>query len=368
MPRPPRERTLLERVHAWKRGLRANIRRSLRAQFTESPSAHLGRMQPAEPPKAGSRETHYAEAPVLNQQQLVLSFVQPVRAHSRWERETVPLGVKDKGVYLVEAVRGELRAYTILMVSDIVMVTKSAKGRIVNLVVDRATGEPVSAAKLWTVTRDGRKCEADTDADGVAEIKLAAAKPADIRLVARRGGDYAVNALSEYAFGANVDQWMGYHLHRPSRVPPGPHRPFQRHSATADGERATRRRRGKPVSVEIHDRGAEAGLSQDADGERQRDDSRRPGAAGASAALGNYFIEVQAGEYTMSGDFEVEEYKKPEYEVRVTPAKSRVLQGESVQAVIDSRYYFGEPVSGAQGEVRGLSRSLLVPDVVRPGG
>jgi len=28
----------------------------------------------------------------------------------------------------------------------------------------------------------------------------------------------------------------------------------------------------------------------------------------------------------------VQDYKKPEYEVRVTPAKPRVLQGESVQA------------------------------------
>ena len=50
----------------------------------------------------------------------------------------------------------------------------------------------------------------------------------------------------------------------------------------------------------------------------------------------------------MNGSFEVEEYKKPEYEVRVTPAKARVLQGEAVQAVIDSRYYFGEPVNGAK--------------------
>ena len=50
----------------------------------------------------------------------------------------------------------------------------------------------------------------------------------------------------------------------------------------------------------------------------------------------------------MSGNFEVEEYKKPEYEVRVTPAKPRVLQGETVQATIDARYYFGEPVSGAK--------------------
>ena len=43
-------------------------------------------------------------------------------------------------MYLVEAVRKDLRAYTILMVSDMVMITKTGKGRIVNVVVDRNTG------------------------------------------------------------------------------------------------------------------------------------------------------------------------------------------------------------------------------------
>src|SRR5580704_4081847 len=40
-PAPPGERTILERIREWKRELRADIRRSLRAQFTESPSAHF---------------------------------------------------------------------------------------------------------------------------------------------------------------------------------------------------------------------------------------------------------------------------------------------------------------------------------------
>src|SRR5579863_3170639 len=35
-PRPPRTRSLLENIRSWKRGLKAHIRRSLRAQFTES--------------------------------------------------------------------------------------------------------------------------------------------------------------------------------------------------------------------------------------------------------------------------------------------------------------------------------------------
>jgi hypothetical protein len=50
----------------------------------------------------------------------------------------------------------------------------------------------------------------------------------------------------------------------------------------------------------------------------------------------------------MEGSFDVEEYKKPEYEVRVTPAKPRVLEGDTAQATIEARYYFGEPVSGAK--------------------
>src|SRR5579862_7225191 len=69
-PVPPRERTLLERFHGWKRGLRAGIRRGLRAQFTESPSAHFESLLPHAAAPPASRGTYYAETPVLNSQQL----------------------------------------------------------------------------------------------------------------------------------------------------------------------------------------------------------------------------------------------------------------------------------------------------------
>ena len=68
----------------------------------------------------------------------------------------------------------------------------------------------------------------------------------------------------------------------------------------------------------------------------------------AKAPLGNYFIQVSYGEARLTGNFEVEEYKKPEYEVHVTPAAPRVLEGQRMQATIDARYYFGEPVAGAK--------------------
>src|SRR6185312_7192434 len=69
------------------------------------------------------------------------------------------------------------------------------------------------------------------------------------------------------------------------------------------------------------------------------------------AGLGYYSITVKNGGgdfYGMSGGFNVEEYKKPEYEVRVTPDKARVLQGETTTATIEAKYFFGEPVAGAE--------------------
>ena len=143
--RPPHQRTLLERIHVWKHGLRTSIRRGLRNQFTESPCAHWENKPAAPAPASGG--TQYAEAPVLNSQQLVLTFRLAPRSHNRWESQNVDVAVKDRGVYLVEAVRGEFRAYTILMVSDLVMVTKTGNGRIVNFLADRNTGEPVRGAR-----------------------------------------------------------------------------------------------------------------------------------------------------------------------------------------------------------------------------
>src|ERR1039458_9036813 len=350
-PRPPHQRTLLERIHEWKHGMRTGIRRGLRNQFTESPSAHLGNAFAGESkpaaaaPAAGG--THYAEAPVLNAQQLVLTFHHAPKSHNRWESQNVDVGVKDRGVYLVEAVRGELRAYTILMVSDLAMVTKTGNGRLVNFLADRTTGEPVRGAQIYLPTRDARKGVAETDSNGLAEFKLTEARPDDLRVVARSGPNFAVTTLAEYSFETSREHWMGYIY---------TDRPVYRPGHTVHFKGILRQRTaagyivpaGKVLSVEIQDAEQKPvyrkTLTATATG-AVRDDLVLP----VSAALGNYSIDVRAGDDNlMNGSFEVEEYKKPEYEVRVTPAKLRILEGDTAQATIDARYYFGEPVSGAK--------------------
>src|SRR5262249_3299900 len=49
-----------------------------------------------------------------------------------------------------------------------------------------------------------------------------------------------------------------------------------------------------------------------------------------------------------AGGFEVQEYRKPEFEVRVTPATHFIVQDDEVKGTINARYYFGQPVAGGR--------------------
>ena len=69
----------------------------------------------------------------------------------------------------------------------------------------------------------------------------------------------------------------------------------------------------------------------------------------ADANLGSYYLSMQMGERYVEGtSFSVEDYKKPEYQVKMTAQTPRVLQGQPIKATIDARYYFGEPVANAK--------------------
>ena len=347
-PEPAREMTPIERFHEWKRELRAHIRRSLRLQFTESPSAHFESAAAKASTPGSAKGTHYAEAPLLNPQQLVLSFHEPVRSQSRWDRQTVAVPVTNKGVYLVEAVNKQLRAYTILIVSDITLVTKTGKGKLVNLLVDRRSGEPIPHATVYLEGRDKSLGSAETDSNGFAVSSFDGNKPDDVRIVARYRDDYAVTALEGYAFSVNREDWTGYvYTDRPVYRPG--HTVHFKAILRSNSPAGYQVPAGKQVNVQIQDPD-EKPVYQKTLTVTPMGTVHDDLTLAAGASLGDYSIQIKTGDSSANGSFEVQDYKKPEYEVRVTPAKTRILQGESMQATIDARYYFGEPVNGAKVE------------------
>ena len=363
-PRPPREQTLLERFHQFKAGLRFSMETLLREQFSLE-SRHRIRAAFTRHPARTQNVASYAEAPLLNSQQLVATWHQPVTTAERWISQTVPIEVKGKGVYLVEAVHQQLRAYTIVMVSDLAMITKQAPGRMVAMVVHRKTGEPVPGAEvtLWSNTNTHVSTKSwKANEQGLVDAAVAANNNSDLRLMARDGGEFAVLSLSSWDIGKRMDQdWSGYvYTDRPV-YRPGHTVDFKGIVRTAaPNGYAIPRVRDLDVSIEDPDQKTVY---------HKRLPVSQMGAVHDSltlpmgSSLGYYSIEirpedVKAGDEgeagggdsygAMTGGFQVEEYKKPEYEVRVTPVKPRVIEGESVQATIDARYYFGEPVKNAK--------------------
>ena len=67
------------------------------------------------------------------------------------------------------------------------------------------------------------------------------------------------------------------------------------------------------------------------------------------ATLGMYSIQIRQGnKYFGAGRFRVEEYKKPEFEVKIEAPKDPVQLGEKITATIEAKYYFGAPVTEAK--------------------
>ncbi|CAB1063605.1 alpha-2-macroglobulin domain protein [Olavius sp. associated proteobacterium Delta 1] len=65
------------------------------------------------------------------------------------------------------------------------------------------------------------------------------------------------------------------------------------------------------------------------------------------APLGVYRISHGSGGVYGGNTFRVEEYKKPEFEVKVAAPEEPVMLGEKITAIIKAGYYFGSPVTEA---------------------
>src|SRR5205085_299086 len=63
------------------------------------------------------------------------------------------------------------------------------------------------------------------------------------------------------------------------------------------------------------------------------------------AVLGVYQLTIPT---LGGGSFRVEEYKKPEFEVKVEAPTEPVMLGEKITASVEAKYYFGSPVTEAK--------------------
>jgi len=70
------------------------------------------------------------------------------------------------------------------------------------------------------------------------------------------------------------------------------------------------------------------------------------------AKLGQYSIRIENEHRNGYGFFRVEEYKKPEFEVIVDAPEEPISLGDTFQAKVSAKYYFGAPVTNGEAKVK----------------
>lgn len=350
-----RRRAPLERFADWKRRQFAKVRDLARMQFTpENRSRIRAWMQrrkekPGTP--AGGAPT-YAGVPVLNPDQLVKRWTQPVRGKQPWEAVMIHVPLAEAGVYVLEATDQTKQAYTVLLATPIAVISKAYEGRVALRVVDRMSGEPRQGCGLEVLDLAEKRSLAKgaSDEQGSAILEFRDPIEESALVLAECGGLTSAAPLHAYAVSP---RWRGMtgtvHTDRPV------YRPGQKVRFRA----VVRENRGS--SLVLPEAGRVRVKVDDAQGnpifQKTLSITKYGTVSGEfdlpdDAPLG--YFGVQAGpdgsEEAVYGGFYVEEYRKPDYEVKVKPAAGRVLQGTRMEALIQARYYYGEPVAGAEVE------------------
>jgi uncharacterized protein YfaS (alpha-2-macroglobulin family) len=343
------ERTWLEKFHDWKHHVWFVIRSFFRDQFSVKSRDSLREKQA----RLAKRSrvvgvAQFAQIPLLNDRQLVARWTQEMPPTYVSDSQDLPIDPLGAGLYLVEATDGRYKAFTVLFVSEMALVTRTSNGTVLAYAVDRKTGAPISKVQVRMGIKQQQVAEAETDEDGVAELHGPVSKQTqdNIWVIAKLGKDVAAVTPASYAFSGSEDsRWASYvYTDRPVYRPG--HTVHWKAILRMKVENHLEVPKPQQVHVTVSDQEDHAVLEKDmttsAEGTLAGDVDLR-----ANASLGYYTIRIGAANDGAGGSFRVEEYRKPEYQVKVSAAKPRLLQGDKMQVTIDSRYFFGEPVANA---------------------
>lgn len=353
------ERTWLEKFHDWKHHLWFLVRRFFRGQFTAENRDRLRGYQA----NLARRSrivgvAQFAQIPLLNDHQLVARWRQELPPTYVSDGQELPIDPLPSGLYLIEATDGHYKAYTLLMVSRMAMITRTSGGSVLAYCVDRVSGAGIPGVQVSAGIGKEQPVSASTDADGLATLKMTVPKPQpdNFWVLAASGDDVAVVTPGGWSLsGYQGGHWSSYiYTDRPVYRPG--HVVHWKGILRARVANHLELPKLSTIHVTIADQDDHALLDKDlplSAAGNVSGDLTLP----ATAALGYYTIRLRNGPASDdaeadagNGQFRVEDYRKPEYQVRVSPAKPRLLQGETMQVVIDARYFFGEPV--ANGKVK----------------
>lgn len=277
--------------------------------------------------------------------------------------------LKDAGAYLVKASMEEGNtSHVVVWLADTVIAQKRLDNEVMYYVADAVTGEPVEKANVEFFGYDiehirnnlrqalGRQIEVRTDqfAEFTDENGILYLSPEEQKrdhqwlVIARKGERLAYLGFQRVWYSNHYDQ-----EYRATKALVITDRPVYRPNQSVKFKAWVRQAKYDQEDVSAFADRSYTVRIRDAKNEKVYEQAHRTDAYGGldgefvlppDAALGNYHLEVVS---VGGNNFRVEEYKKPEFEVLVDAPSEPVMLGDTIEATIRAKYYFGAPVTEA---------------------
>ena len=301
--------------------------------------------------------------------------LKPADGHADTDAD-LDLGKLAPGCYLLKSeMEGGNTAWVVVWVRDLVILKRGEKGKEVFHLVDAAAGAPLAGeleffgyhAEYLEQPEGKRRFNVishhfrrKTDANGRLELEREEGWDRDQwQIIARAGERKAFLADGNINWNSNNDNYGALLTQKTVVITDRPvYRPGQKvHVKLWAGESRydlgdVSTHAGKTADIEVRDGRNEvvlekSGLVADGYGGVEFEFDLKE-----EAALGNYNIRVSGEVPDTGASFRVEEYKKPEYEVKVDAPSDPVALGESFEATVSANYYHGAPVTEATVKIK----------------
>ncbi|MGD9518438.1 MAG: alpha-2-macroglobulin [Armatimonadota bacterium] len=254
--------------------------------------------------------------------------------------------LKTPGVYVIQASAKGVETRTWLAITRWAMLVKRSPDKVLAWLVEVETGKPVEGASVALCDLKERIAVEKTARDGLVRFP---APPLDVPcLLATHGGDpaFAVSNGPGREQPYQIYLFTDRPIYRPGHVVRfrGTVRAVERRRYSfPEGLETAHVRLDAPPGSPVYEKDLE--LNKHGTFVDEFELAPEP-------PLGSYRLWVTVGEEenktTAAASFEVEAYRKPEFDVKVQIPQAHYLGGETVPVTISADYYFGSPVSGGK--------------------
>jgi uncharacterized protein YfaS (alpha-2-macroglobulin family) len=273
-----------------------------------------------------------------------------------WIYDAIAVPVSDPGAYLVEAVAGEQVAYTVVLVTDVALVTKQSSERLLVWAVDPASGDPRPGTEVTVLVGGEEKEQAKTGSDGIARFDLGLTH-APV-LYATLGKSFTL--LDPRFFSANLPEPRAYVYTERPVYRPGQEVFFKGFAREVKDELYKVQTSDKPVQVKvINPEGTvleqlEVSLSERGSFDGAFELPEEP-------VFGTWQIVAEIDGKQHGGRFKVMSYIKPEVKLAVRLDNVSVRAGDALTGIVDGQYFFGAPYPDAEVKLTVTRTRFYIP-------